>query len=140
MCQTPLCTNKHNTNTTQHVLDTTIYKQTPHNMCQTPLCTSKQNTTCVRHHYTQTNKAQHVLDTTIYKQTKYKHNTTCVRHHYAQTNTTQHVLDTTQHKQTKHNMCQAPLVSMVDLPHFDHIYDDLYKYDMIQYTFICHTW
>ena len=55
-------------NTTQHVLDTIIGKQT--------------QTTCVGHHYRQTNTTQHVLDTTIGKQTQ----TTCVGHHYRQTN------------------------------------------------------
>jgi hypothetical protein len=40
----------HKTNTTQYVLDTTIRKQTQHNMCWTPL---------------------YVLDTTIRKQTQH---------------------------------------------------------------------
>jgi hypothetical protein len=39
-------------NTTQYVLDTTIRKQTQHNMCWTPLYVNKHNTICVRHHYT----------------------------------------------------------------------------------------
>ena len=48
MCCTPLYTNKHK-NTTQYVMDTTIYKQT-----------QKHNTICVVHHYIQTNtKTQH---------------------------------------------------------------------------------
>ena len=73
----PLCILK---NTTQHVSDTTIHKQTQHNMCRTQLCTN--------------NTTQHVSDTTIHK----KHNTTCVGHNYTPTNTTQHVSDTTLHK------------------------------------------
>ena len=48
MCWTPLCTNKQNKNTTQHVLDTTIHKQRK----------QKHNTTCTRQHYAQTNKTK----------------------------------------------------------------------------------
>ena len=52
-----ICVGHHytQTNTTQYVLDTTIHKQTQHNMCWTPLYTNKHNTICVGHHYTQTN-------------------------------------------------------------------------------------
>ena len=46
---------KQNNNTTQYVLDTTIPKQTQHNMCWTPLYPNKHNTICVGRHYTQTN-------------------------------------------------------------------------------------
>jgi hypothetical protein len=41
------------TNTTQYVLDTTILKQTQHNMCWTPPYSNKHNTICVGHHHTQ---------------------------------------------------------------------------------------
>ena len=75
MCQTPLYTREKmktnkTRNTTQYVLDTTIYKRKDED---------KQNY----------NTTQYVLDTTIYKrkdedkQNK-KHNTICVRHHYTQ--------------------------------------------------------
>jgi hypothetical protein len=80
MCWTPLYPNKHNTicvghpytqtNTTQYVLDTTIPKQTQHNMCWTPLYPNKHNTICAGHPYTQTNTTQYVLDTPIPKQTE----------------------------------------------------------------------
>jgi type II secretory pathway component PulJ len=99
------------TNTTQYVLDTTILKQTQHNMCWTPQYSNKHNTICAGHHYAQTNTTQYVLDTTILKQTQHnmcwtplysnKHNTICAGHHYTQTNTTKYVLDTTILKQTQ---------------------------------------
>jgi hypothetical protein len=124
LCIVTLLYTKHNTicvvryytqtNTTQYVLDTTIHKQTQHNMCWTLLYT-KHNTICVVHYYTQTNTTQYVLYTTIHKQTQHnmcctllytnKHNTICVVHYYTQTNTTRYVLYTTIHKQTQHIMC-----------------------------------
>ena len=72
ICWTPLCVNRHK-NTTQHMLDTTIRKQTQktqHNICWTPLYVNRHK-----------NTTQHMLDTTIRKQTQ-KHNTTYVGHHY----------------------------------------------------------
>ena len=65
-------------------MDTTMHKQTQHNMCRTLLCTNKHNTICVVHYYAQTNTTQYVLDTTMHKQ-----------------NATQYVLDTTMRKQTQ---------------------------------------
>jgi hypothetical protein len=116
-----------NKNTTQYVLNPTMYKKiqtttkTQHSMCWIPLCTNKykqqqkHNTVCVEPHYVQTNTnnnkntTQYVLNPTMYKQiqtttkiqhsmcwtplctNKYKqqqkHNTVCVEHHYVQTNT-----------------------------------------------------
>ena len=69
-------------NTTQHVLDTIIGKQT--------------QTTCVGHHYRQTNTTQHVLDTTIGKQTQHNMCWTPLSANKHK----QHVLDTTIGKQT----------------------------------------
>ena len=71
------------TNTTQYVLETTMCKQTQHNMCWRPLCVNKHNTICVGDHYVQTNTTQYVGD------------------HYVKTNTTQYVLETTMCKQTQ---------------------------------------
>ena len=93
MCWTPLYTrNKTKTNTTrdttQYVLDTTIYKKQ-----------DKYNK----------NTTQYVLDTTIYKkqdEDKYNktHNTICVGHHYVQETRRRQIQQNTQH-----NMCWTPL-------------------------------
>ena len=118
MCWTPLYTrNKTKTNTTnnttQYVLDTTIYKKQDEDKYN-----KKHNTICVGHHYIQetrrrqiqqTHTTQYVLDTTIYKkqdEDKYnkKHNTICVGHHYIQETRRRQI-----QQETQHNMCWTPL-------------------------------
>ena len=92
----PLCILK---NTTQHVSDTTIHKQTQHNMCRTQLCTKKHNTACVGHNYAQTTQ-HNMCRTQLYTK-----------------NTTQHVSDTTIHQQTQHNMCRTQLCTKTTTQH-----------------------
>jgi hypothetical protein len=83
------------TNTTQHVSDTTMHK--------------KHNTTCVGHNYAQ--KTQHNMCRSQLHCIHKNHNTTCVRHNYTQTNTAQHVSDTTTFytQKPQHNMCRTQL-------------------------------
>jgi Flp pilus assembly protein TadB len=126
MCQTPPLTNKHNTtcvghlhsqtNTTQHVSDTTTHKKTQDNMCQTPSFVSggvwhmlccvclwvKVSDTCCLVFFCEWWCLTHQKPPLTNK-----HNTTCVRHLHSQTNTTQHVSDTTTHKQTTQHVSDS---------------------------------
>jgi len=61
----PLCILK---NTTQHVSDTTMHKQTQHNMCRTQLYPKTQHNMC-RTQLCTKKTTQHVSETTIHQQT-----------------------------------------------------------------------
>ena len=123
MCWTPLYTrNKTKTNTTrdttQYVLDTTIYKKQDEDKYNKNTTQYVLDTTIYKKQDEDKhnkNTTQYVLDTTIYKtqdEDKYnkRHNTICVGHHYIQEtrrrqiqqkHTTQYVLDTTIRKEAK---------------------------------------
>jgi hypothetical protein len=112
MRRTQLYTNKHNTtcvghkyaqiNTTQHVSDTNLHKNTTH-VSDTTMH-KKHKRTCVGHNCAQ--KTQHNMCRT--QLCTKKHNTTCVGHSYAQK--TQHNMCRTQlYTKTQHNMCRKQL-------------------------------
>jgi hypothetical protein len=105
-----ICVGHHytQTNTTQYVLDTTIHKQTQHNMCWTPLYTNKHNTICVGHHYTQTNTINVTKTWTLLEVKTKQTSFLCWNRngHHKEQGTSRHI--TGKHKKLKRWATQTP--------------------------------